>query len=126
MKNPEPSRLRSGTSCGFVGTGLCGIGFNPSAAASPPVSTAMTPGPPIACATFIFIIFAWACGETHEIRMELARQAEVTCVLSGVGDQSCVLAARYRFSDAMRGMALAGCQKRHQVLSSKWLLLDDL
>jgi hypothetical protein len=33
------------------------------------------------------------------------------------------LASRYRFFDAMLGMALAGCQKRHQVLSSK---LDGL
>ena len=58
--------------------------------------------------------------------MELARQAEIACVLSSAGEQSCVLAARYRFPDAMRGMALAGCQKRHRVLSSKCLLLGSL
>jgi hypothetical protein len=63
MKNPEPSRLRSGTSCGFVGTGLCGIGHRPSPTASLPVSTASTPGPPIACAASIFTIDACACGE---------------------------------------------------------------
>jgi hypothetical protein len=65
-------------------------------------------------------------GRTYEIPMELARQAEVTCVLSGTGEQSCVLAARYRFSDAMRGIALAGGQKRHKVLSPKCLLVDGL
>jgi len=56
----EPSRLCSGTSCGLLGTGLCGIGRRPSAVASPPVRIASTPGASAAAATSIL---ACACGE---------------------------------------------------------------
>ena len=38
------SRARMTSSWGFAGTGVCVIGFTPSAAASRPVSTAITPG----------------------------------------------------------------------------------
>ena len=56
----EPSRLCSGTSCGLLGTGLCGIGRRPSAVASRPVRIASTPGASAAAATSIL---ACACGE---------------------------------------------------------------
>ena len=56
----EPSRLCSGTSCGLLGTGLCGIGGRPSAVASRPVRIASTPGASAAAATSIL---ACACGE---------------------------------------------------------------
>ena len=60
-KNAEPSRLRSGTSWGLVGTGRCGIPA--SSAASAPVRTASTPGIACAARTSMRWMSAWACGE---------------------------------------------------------------
>ena len=88
----------------------------------PGYAAALSDAPAISAAIKQITIFA-CVGRTHEIRMEPAQQAEITRVLSSVGEHSCALASRYRFFDAMLGMALAGCQKRHQVLSSK---LDGL
>jgi hypothetical protein len=62
MKNGAPSRLFSGTSCGLVGIGLCGIGPIPSAAASLPVSTANTPGVALAAVASMPAILACAWG----------------------------------------------------------------
>lgn len=59
-KNVGPSRLRSGTSFGFVGAGLCGIGRKPSLAASRPVRIAITPGASIAAAVSILLMLACA------------------------------------------------------------------
>ena len=63
MKNGEPSRLLSGTSCGVAGTGRCGIGRSPSAAASSLVKTAITPAVCSALAASMRRIRACACGE---------------------------------------------------------------
>ena len=56
-------RLRTISSWGFPGIGLCVSGFTPSAAASAPVSTAITPGVASAAAVSMRPMRAWACGE---------------------------------------------------------------
>ena len=63
MKNGEPSQLVSGTSCGLVGTGRCGIATRPSWTASAPVRTAMTPAVFSASPASMLRMAAWACGE---------------------------------------------------------------
>ena len=56
---------------------------------------------------------------SHEVRVGLAWQVEIVCVLSCAGEQSCVLTSRHRFPDAIRGKAFTGRQKRHQALITK-------
>ena len=51
------------SSWGFPGIGLCVTGFTPSAAASPPVKTAITPGVASAAAISMRPMRACACGE---------------------------------------------------------------
>ena len=51
------------SSWGLPGIGLCVIGFTPSAAASSPVSTAITPGVASAAAVSMRPMRAWAWGE---------------------------------------------------------------
>ena len=57
------SRLRSMSSWGLPGMGLWVSGFTPSARASAPVSTAITPDVASAAALSMRSTRAWACGE---------------------------------------------------------------
>ena len=61
MKDTSPGRTIS--SWGFPGIGLWVSGLMPSATASSPVSTAITPGVARAAAGSMRPMRAWACGE---------------------------------------------------------------
>jgi hypothetical protein len=62
----DTSRLRTSSSWGLPGIGLCVSGFTPSAAASSPVSTAITPGVARAAAVSTRPMRAWGCGERRK------------------------------------------------------------
>ena len=114
MKMREPSRPPSGNSFGLVGTGRCGIGRRPSATASLPVSTAITPGTASAAAVSMRTDARVRVRRADELRVGLARQVEVVAVAPAAGDQPRVFLARHRLAEALAGGARAGGQERHR------------
>jgi hypothetical protein len=55
---------------------------------------------------------------THDACVGLAGQAEIGGVSPGSDEKSRILAARHRFSDALRRQPLTGGQERHRALAS--------